>query len=194
MKKKSRIIFFISTLLLIGLYFFPIWNIDLTAPQYPEGIGLRIWINQITGAKEYDLKNLNGLNHYIGMKKIEPESIPELKIMPYIIAGFILFGFITFLLKNRKILALWIVLLISVLGIGLYDYYMWGYDYGHNLNPNAPIKVPGMTYQPPFIGGKQLLNIHAESLPGIGALLVSASIILAIVSFYADRKEKIEKL
>ncbi len=180
----------VATLLLIGLYFFPIWNIDLTAPQYPEGIGLRIWINQITGEKEHDLKNINGLNHYIGMKKIEPESIPELKIMPYIAAGFILFGFITFLLKNRNILAIWIILLIVGLGIGLYDFYMWGYDYGHNLNPNAPIKVPGMTYQPPLLGGKQLLNIHAESLPGTGGLIAVTSITLAIISFYIDRKKK----
>lgn len=185
---KSKILILISSLMLIGVFFVPIWKIDLQAPQYPEGIGLRIWINQITGAKEFDLRNINGLNHYIGMKTIQPESIPELKIMPYIIIGFILFGILSVVINRRKIIYVWLLLFVIALVIGFYDYYMWGYDYGHNLNPTAPIKVPGMTYQPPLIGSKQLLNMNAKSLPGTGTIIIALSITLVIVAIYFDRR------
>jgi copper chaperone NosL len=65
-----------------------------------------------------------------------------------------------------------------VLGIaGLIDFYMWGYDYGHNLNPRAPIKVPGMSYQPPLIGCKQLLNINACSWPHSVSIFICLSVL-----------------
>jgi copper chaperone NosL len=188
MSTKSRILVLISAVMLLGVFFFPIWKIDLEAPQYPEGIGLRIWVNQITGYKEFDLRNINGLNHYIGMKKIEPESIPELKIMPYIIAGFILLGLIAAALKNRKIVSAWILLFLITLGIGFYDYYMWGYDYGHNLDPKAAIRVPGLTYQPPLFGTKQLLNMNAQSFPDIGTYIIVLSITCAMIALYLDKK------
>ena len=56
--------------------------------------------------------------------------------------------------------------------MAFYDFYQWLYDYGHNLNPHAAIKVPGMTYQPPMLGYKQLLNFLAGSFPDIGGYLV----------------------
>ncbi|MDP3830428.1 MAG: hypothetical protein Q8Q47_04105, partial [Ignavibacteriaceae bacterium] len=92
MKHNSRLLIGVASLFLILIFFFPIWSIDLLAPQYPEGIGLKIWINQITGLKPNDLNNINGLNHYIGMKAIVPDSIPELTIMPYIIIFMVIFG------------------------------------------------------------------------------------------------------
>ncbi|MFA5803128.1 MAG: hypothetical protein WC879_00665 [Melioribacteraceae bacterium] len=188
MSTKSRILVLISAVMLLGVFFFPIWKIDLVAPQYPEGIGLRIWVNQITGYKKFDLRNINGLNHYIGMKTIEPESIPELKIMPYIIAGFILLGLMAAALKNRKIVAAWILLFFIALGIGFYDYYMWEYDYGHNLDPKAAIRVPGLTYQPPLLGSKQLLNMNAQSFPDIGTYIIVLSIMSAVIALYIDKK------
>jgi len=69
----------VAALMLILTFFFPLWTIDLNAPQYPEGLGIRIWLDQISGMKPNDLQSINGLNHYIGMKVIDPESIPELK-------------------------------------------------------------------------------------------------------------------
>jgi copper chaperone NosL len=72
----------------------------------------------------------------------------------------------------------------------MYDFYMWEYDYGHQLNPDAPIKVPGMTYQPPLIGSKQLLNITAVSLPSTAAIVIFVSIFLNITALYVDTKGK----
>ena len=75
----------------------------------------------------------------------------------------ILFGLLNAYLKKPKLVYIWLILFLILGAVGLYDFYMWEYDYGHQLNPNAPIKVPGMTYQPPLIGSKQLLNLDALS-------------------------------
>lgn len=190
MNTKSRIMVAVAALMLILTFFFPLWTIDLNAPQYPEGLGIRIWLDQISGMKPNDLQSINGLNHYIGMKVIDPESIPELKIMPYIIVFMIVFGLLNAYMKNRKLIYIWLILFIILGVIGMYDFYMWEYDYGHQLNPDAPIKVPGMTYQPPLIGSKQLLNISAVSLPSTAAIVIFISIFLNIAALYADSKGK----
>ena len=190
MNTKSRIMVAVAALLLILTFFFPLWTIDLNAPQYPEGLGIRIWINQISGLKPNDLQSINGLNHYIGMKVIDPDSIPELKIMPYIILFMIVFGLFNAYVKNRKLVYLWLILFLILGAVGLYDFYMWEFDYGHQLNPDAPIKVPGMSYQPPLIGSKQLLNITAVSLPSIAAIIIFISIFLNIAALYIDAKRK----
>ena len=77
MKNISKLMMISAAIILLGSFLFPIWLIDLRAPQYPEGLGLRIWVDQITGMKDGDLQLINSLNHYIGMKTIQPESIPE---------------------------------------------------------------------------------------------------------------------
>jgi len=193
LSKKSIIIFAFGMLLLAASYFFPIWTIDLDAPQYPEGMGLRIWADEIRGENEHDLNNLNKLNHYIGMKEIDPDAIPELKIIPFVLIFMILFGAIVIITKKKKLLLAWNIILILFLLVGLYDFYMWEYDYGHNLNPNAPIKVPGMAYQPPLIGSKQLLNITAVSLPGVGGILIGAALLLSIASYSYEKFMKKRK-
>lgn len=190
MNTKSRIMVAVAALMLILTFFFPLWTIDLNAPQYPEGLGIRIWLDQISGMKPNDLQSINGLNHYIGMKVIDPESIPELKIMPYIIVFMIVFGLLNAYMKNRKLIYIWLIFFIILGVIGMYDFYMWEYDYGHQLNPDAPIKVPGMTYQPPLIGSKQLLNISAVSLPSTAAIVIFISIFLNIAALYVDTKGK----
>lgn len=189
MNPLSKKMVLIASLILIGVYFFPIWSIDLQAPQYPEGLGLKIWINEVTGAKYHDLENINGLNHYIGMKPINPDDIPELKIMPFIIGFMILFGLFNAYKGNKTTIYTWIILFILLGAVGLYDFYIWEYNYGHNLNPDAPIKVPGMTYQPPLIGSKQLLNITAVSLPDLGSIIILISIALNIVALIINKKK-----
>lgn len=182
----SRIIIAVAALLLSTTYFLPLWQISLEAPQYPEGLGMEIWINQIRGQHEGDLSKINNLNHYIGMKQIVQESIPELKIMPWIMRVVMLIGFIVALVGRRSVLLIWLVLFFLVCIAGLVDFYLWSYDYGHNLDlEKAIIKVPGMTYQPPLIGAKKLLNFRAVSLPGLGgwaiivALCAAASVWLS---------------
>lgn len=190
MKTQSKIIIIFASLLLILSFFFPIWYIDLEAPQYPEGIGLEIWLNKITGQKPHDLNNINGLNHYIGMKTIVPDAIPELKIMPFIIIFLIVFGLISGISGKRSLVYIWIIMFIVIAAVGMYDFYLWEYDYGHNLNPHAAIKIPGMAYQPPLIGSKMLLNFNAISMPHIGSWILVSVVILAIVALFIDKKNK----
>jgi len=190
MKTQSKIIIIFASLLLIISFFFPIWYIDLEAPQYPEGIGLEIWLNKVTGQNPNDLNNINGLNHYIGMKVIEPDAIPELRIMPFIIVFLIVFGLISGISGKRSLVYIWIILFFVIAAVGLYDFYMWEYDYGHDLNPHAAIKIPGMAYQPPLIGFKMLLNFNAISMPHIGSYILVAAVVLAAVALYLDKKNK----
>lgn len=191
MKKTTRVLLIILSLLLIAGYFLPVWEITLEAPQYPEGLGMQIWINKITG----DLNTINGLNHYIGMKNIEPDSIQELKIMPYILAVLILFGLIVGLTGRKKLLTLFVIFFV-VLGIaGAVDFYIWEYDYGHNLNQEAAIKVPGMSYQPPIIGSKELLNFVANSWPDTGGwVLIGCGIVSVLLLFYEIKYNKKPKV
>ena len=99
--KLSRNLFLVAGLILIITYFVPIWSISLDAPQYPEGIGMYIYLDTIVGHNPHDLVNINGLNHYIGMKEIVPDSIPELKFMPFIIGFMILLALIVFAVNKR---------------------------------------------------------------------------------------------
>src|SRR5262249_59882749 len=115
---------------LLAVLVTPLWRIDLIAPQYPEGLGLRIWINQITGLKPNDLNSLNGLNHYIGMRAIVPESIPELHLMPQLLAAAIVAGLLVALIGRRPVLYVWTVLFTLGAAAGLADFWKWGYDYG----------------------------------------------------------------
>lgn len=190
MKTKPKILVILAALLIFLTFVFPLWYIDLEAPQYPEGIGLEIWINKIIGQNPHDLANINGLNHYIGMKEIEPESIPELKIMPFLMIFMILFGLTAGITGKRSLVYIWIILFVVMAAVGLYDFYMWEYDYGHNLNPHAAIKIPGMAYQPPLIGSKMLLNFNAISMPHIGVYILAFSAILGYIALVIDKKLK----
>jgi copper chaperone NosL len=183
----SRVMLTLASLIMIIAYFVPVWQIQMWAPQYPEWLSMYIWVYKITG----DVDIINGLNHYIGMKYIKVEMFPEFKIMPYILAGIILFGLIT-AAAGRKILVYLFFAILILTGIaGLVDFYLWGYDYGHNLDPTAAIIVPGMAYQPPLIGSKELLNFIAYSAPDIGGwILVVSGSLAGFVTFREFRRKK----
>ena len=174
----ARIILGIASISLIVLYFVPIWRIDLFAPQYPEGLTMKIWIDTLKG----DIDIINGLNHYIGMRHISVEMFPEFDFLKFIVAFYILLGLAVAILGNRKIL-LWYLVFTAFGGLfAAYDFYRWGYEYGHNLDPTAPIKVPGLSYQPPMLGHKRLLNFDAYSFPDVGGwvLFVAVGIFVAV--------------
>ena len=187
LSKSSRTLLAVAALLLGAAFLFPLWRIALQAPQYPEGLGLEIRVNTVTGVKPQDLQNINGLNHYIGMKAIEPDSIPELTLMPIALAALMASGLAVAAIGRRSLARVWVGLFLVGSLAGVADFWYWQYDYGHNLDTeNAPIKVPGMTYQPPLFGTKKLLNFTATSWPGVGGWAAFGALALAMAAVARD--------
>ncbi|HQE33292.1 MAG TPA: nitrous oxide reductase accessory protein NosL [Flavobacterium alvei] len=174
----SKVFLLAVSALFFASLLFPMWRIELEAPQYPEGLVLQLHANKIGG----DVDIINGLNHYIGMKTLHTEDFLEFQIIPYIVGFFGLFALaMVFVNKRKGVVLLFLSFLLFGVLAGV-DFYRWNYEYGHNLNPNAAIVVPGMAYQPPLIGYKQLLNFGAYSIPDIGGwLLIAAGILLFII-------------
>ncbi len=188
MKVLARILAVIAVGCLLMLFVFPLWEITLIAPQYPDGVSMYIWINKITGDTPGTLQNINILNHYVGMQKIEPDSIPELTYFPWIVSGLALLGILAAAVGKPKLFLAWAEIFLILAGLGIYDFYLWEYDYGHNLSPTAPIKVPGQSYQPPLFGSKMLLNFNARSYPGTGGIFMGLALGLSFVSWWLSRK------
>lgn len=187
LKPWIRILLIICGLALVAVLFVPLWRIDLDAPQYPEGLRLLIYPGKLAG----NVDIINGLNHYIGMKTLHTADFFEFTILPYIIGFFALLFVVSGIAARKKILYLLLVLFISFGVLAMYDFWRWEYNYGHNLNPDAAIIVPGMAYQPPLIGFKQLLNFGAYSVPDMGGwIFVSVGALLLLMTVVVWRSEK----
>ena len=106
----------------------------------------------------------------------------------WVIAGLIVIGLAAAMTGWRWVGYAWIGLFVCMLLVGLVDFYMWGYDYGHNLNPKAAIRIPGMAYQPPLIGSKKLLNFTAHSWPAVGGWAAMVSLVVGTLAMFFDRK------
>lgn len=189
MRNLPKIIFIVGAVALLGTFLSPIWRITLEAPQYPKGVTMYIWINKLGGDEKGTIQNINILNHYVGMKMIEPDSIPELKYFPKVIIGMALLGILLGFVNNNKFWLGWGILLLLLGALGIYDFYLWEYDYGHNLADDAPIKVPGQAYQPPLIGSKMLLNFNAISYPSYGSIFIGIALTFSFLSFYLKKKQ-----
>ena len=187
----SKILIFISGILLILVLFVPLWQIELEAPQYPEGLVLKMYPHKIGG----NVDIINGLNHYIGMRTLHTKDFIEFTVLPYIVGFFALLCFIVVALKKQKWLTVLFTLFVIFGIVAMVDFWRWEYAYGHELNPDAPIQVPGMAYQPPLIGYKQLLNFGAFSIPDIGGflfILVGLLLLIALLlPWFKIRKAKI---
>ena len=189
MKNFPRILMIIASLGLLTLFLFPMWRITLYAPQYPSGVTMYIHINKIGGDSPGTLQNVNILNHYVGMKPIVPESIPELKFLPIVVIVFVVLGLIAAFINRPKLFLGWAVLVSIGALLGVYDFYLWEYDYGHSLSPDAPMKFPGASFQPPLIGTKIILNFVAESFPHTAGIIAGFSILLAYIAGYLGIKK-----
>lgn len=182
----------ICALALAAVLFVPLWRIDLVAPQYPEGLYLLIHPNKLAG----NVDVINGLNHYIGMKTLHTEDFTEFIVLPYLIVFYALLFLAAAIVGKRKFLNIVFILFLVFGIIAMADFWKWEYNYGHDLNPDAAIKVPGMSYQPPLIGYKQLLNFSAYSMPDTGGWIFVGVGLLALTcvaqAWQANRKGKVQ--
>ncbi|MBT8188635.1 MAG: hypothetical protein HKP38_00330 [Croceitalea sp.] len=193
--KRASLFMIIGPIFLLGLFVFPLWNIELGAPQYPEPLGLDIYINGLKGQNEFDIQNIDGLNHYIGMKTLpKAQDMWEFSVFPIVIISMVSLGFLIGLLGYFKQLGFqwflgWFVLM-SILGIlGMYDFNAWMIDYGTNLDPNAIMKLQNpdgtpMSYKPPLFGHKRMLNFDAYSYPRLGAYLMFVGMSSTLIASY----------
>jgi copper chaperone NosL len=187
----TRVLLILCGLALIAVLYVPMWRIDLDAPQYPEGLKLLIYAKKIGG----NVDIINGLNHYIGMKTLHDADFIEFTVLPWIILFFIAAFILTALMAKRRIFFFIFSLFVCFGAVAMVDFWRWEYNYGHNLNPDAAIIVPGMAYQPPLIGYKQLLNFGAYSMPDIGGWIFVAvgALLLGAVLLEWRRSKKLNR-
>jgi len=197
--KKASAIMIIGAALILGLFVFPMWNIQLGAPQYPEPLGIDIYINGLQGQSEFDLQNIDGLNHYIGMKTLpKAEDMWEFTVFPLVTIAMSVFGILIGLIGLFKGIssnwfAFWFILM-SIFGIlGVYDFSQWLVDYGTDLDPNAIMKLINpdgspMQYNPPLFGHKKLLNFDAYSYPKAGGILLWMGMMFTLIAFLLAKK------
>ncbi len=198
--KKASVLMIIGSVLLFSLFFFPLWNIELGAPQYPVPLGMNIYIDGIKGVKEFDIQNIDGLNHYIGMKTIpKPEEMWEFTVFPIVIGLMgtlgIAIGLGAFFKKIKPVFFLYWLLLMGTLGVlGMYDFNLWLLDYGRNLDPHAIMKMVDLngnplTYEPPLFGHRKILNFDAYSYPHIGAYLMALGMVFVLAAYLLGIKQ-----
>lgn len=185
LRPVTRIISLVAAIAIAAVIFLPIWKIDLAAPQYPEGLYMQIYANKLGG----DVDIINGLNHYIGMNHIDEKDFVEFQVMPGLIIGLAIFGLLTAIINRKWFFFAWFGFILAFGIVAMMDFYRWLYNYGHNLDPAAAIKVPGQSYQPPLLGYKQLLNFGAYSMPDSGGWIFFGAGILLLAFVWIEIKD-----
>ena len=187
LSRNARILVAVAALLLIPAAFLPVWKITLIAPQYPDGLSLVLYPHKVAG----EVQEVNLLNHYIGMKEIEPNEFPEFRFIPFLILRFLAFAVLAAMAARLEIAALgWIDFVVFGL-VMLVDFQHWLYEYGHTLSPSAPIRMDPFT--PRFIGTTQVANFTVQSWPAAGAILMGLAGALGPVALFVDwRKRRCE--
>ena len=142
---RGRLLVLVGSLLLVPAFFFPLWNLTLTSNQFPEGLSLNIHADRLEGKKTAnrdDLKEINALNHYIGMRPLKEEDFGEFKWIPFVLGGMVLLGLRAAVMgKMAKLVDL--MVLFTYFGLfSLWSFYDKMYLYGHNLDPTAAVTVP----------------------------------------------------
>lgn len=159
----------IAGLLLVAAIFVPLWRMELIAPQYPEGLVMYAYGDHFAGDPDTyydDVREINGLNHYIGMKALEEVTEMTLFIPGMIatVAGLVAVSFISW---NRKWFRALMIAGVWFLPIFfLADLQYWLYNYGHTLDPHAALNTGDIT--PKVIGSTNVWNFHTENSLQIG--------------------------
>ena len=180
MKPTTRILLAAAALLLGVAYVAPLWHIGLVRRSTPKGSGCSCGSTRSRGRSRTICKHQRPepLHRHEGDRA---RRIPELRLMPGIVATLIGAGLVVAGIGRRGLLYAWTALLTVIAAAGLVDFWIWGYDYGHDLDPTAAIKIPGLSYQPPLLGSKQLLNFTAISWPSLGGWAIAAALTTGLV-------------
>lgn len=186
---RSRVLILLAALLMIPTFFFPLWNMTLYSNQFPDGLVLNIYSSKLEGGKTAnrdDLKEINSLNHYIGMRALKEDDFTEFKWIPFVIGGVMLLALRVIVLgKMSKLVDLFV--LFTYFGLfSLWSFYHKLYLYGHELDPTAAVKVPPFT--PPMIGHNTMANFEVYSYPDIGSYFMAVMPLLLLAAIWLSRK------
>ncbi len=168
----ARLALALLVVLLLSSFILPLWRISMEAPQYPEGLSMDIFPHKVVGGHgNTDIAEINILNHYIGMRKIDRASLTDLGWMPFAIGGLAIFTLrVAVIGKMRSLVDLAVITgYVCIFAFARFVYML--YTYGHELDPNAPVKVPGFT--PALFGTKQIANFTTHSYPQAGAIAIA---------------------
>ena len=187
---RARVAVLGAGVLLVVAVFFPLWKITMFANQFPEGLRLSIYAHQLVGGNGgMDLQGINILNHYIGMREIHAADFVEMKFIPFVLGIFLLLSLRTavFARVGNVVDLLVLFAYFSAFSLAAFGYRM--YSYGHELSPEAPIKVAAFT--PPVFGHQRIANFDVYSYPGPGSVLLILFVVaLAAVLFFETRRIK----
>ena len=183
-----RALLLVATLCLLGAYLFPLWNMTMFAPQYPDGLRMDIYSYKLEGGnKGQDIREINVLNHYIGMRDIEVADFTEFKWIPFVV-GIMGLLFLRAAVLGRMAHALDVFVLYVYFGLfSLWSFAYKMYSYGHNLAPTASVKVDPFT--PPLLGYKKLANFEVYSYPQAGSYALGAAALFVALAFFLGWKQ-----
>lgn len=165
----------LACFLYVAAYFFPLWGWYLQAPQYPNGLVMAVYLNKVTG----DITEINILNHYIGMARLDEAAKLERALAVYGVSGIGLITMIGVFLPGKRYAKLFSLPAMLFPLVFLGATYFWMYKFGHQLNPDAPVDVAPFT--PTLLGMGTIGNFHTLGMPGPGfyMILLSAAAVSA---------------
>jgi len=189
-----RVLLLAAVLLVLPCYLFPLYDMTMFAPQYPEGLRLHIYSYKLDGGNNgQDLKEINLLNHYIGMKDLDVTEFTEFKWIPFVVGALALLFLRTAVLGKMAHL---VDVLVLYLYFGLFSLWSFAYKmywYGHHLSPTAAVKVDPFT--PPLFGYRKLANFEVYSYPAVGSYaLAGVALVLAVAAYVAWRQSRGESV
>lgn len=185
----ARVLLVAAAAVLTAALFFPFWKIRLVAPQYQEGLTLHIHAYKLeAGNNGQDLHEINGLNHYIGMKPIQAADFIEMRWVPFALGVFVLLALRSAAIGINRGLVDLLVLYLYFTAFSLGSFYYRLYTYGHQLDPKAPVRMEPFT--PVLVGKQQIANFEQSSYPDVGAIFLGAFPLLLIAALWFSRKDE----
>jgi hypothetical protein len=189
LRLRTRLLILAAAAALLPAYFFPLWHMSFRSNQYLDALELQIYAYQLEGGKtpnRDDLREINSLNHYIGMRPLLESDFSEFAWLP-LAFGFLLILSLRAMVIGKMSNLVDVFVLFTYLGLfSLWSFYHRLYTYGHNLDPTASIKVEPFT--PPLFGTKQIANFEVSSYPGLASFSLVAFALLLLVAIFLSRK------
>jgi copper chaperone NosL len=179
----------LAALLLLAVYLFPLWTMTMFAPQYPHGLRLAIYSYKLDGGNSgQDIREINVLNHYIGMGALTTESFSEFKWIPFVVGALGLL-FLRAAVHGRLSGLLDVtVMFLYFAAFSLWSFGFKLYSYGHHLDRSAPVQVPG--FMPPIIGYRKIANFEVYSFPGPASYVMGVVLALLLLALYVAWRQQ----